>query len=147
MTMIRGKMPPHKIVRYKGVRLKVYAIGYLAALTDRHTHTVRGWEVAGHLPKPLLALPNEKNRWYTSAELKGYSEIFKRSNVRRKVKISDTSFPRDALTFRASLQAAMETDVSILGKVLTGEHELRLVMSKKHAEAWRKAVKHLIDPQ
>ncbi len=116
-----SQVPPKKKIRFKGCELTVYGIGWLAILCNRGTQSVRRWESDGHLPKPLLDLKSADRRYYTVAELLGYSEIYKRANVRRKVPISETNFKANCLTLCAHLRASMVSNPAVLGKGLPDE--------------------------
>jgi hypothetical protein len=137
---------PKKTIVYRGIKLQVYGISWLAALCNRSRDRVRAWERENILPKPLLALRSGEAswRWYTAAELRGYSTIFSRSNVRPKVPIESTDFKRNAQRFRMELSAAMKINPAVLGRVFEGEATLLQVMTKRKEDKWRAEVDQII---
>jgi hypothetical protein len=75
------KLPFRKTIVYKGQKLTVYSIGWLALLIGRHIQTVREMEYNGILPTPAFETDETKVRYYTGGELVGYTKLI-------------TSFPR-----------------------------------------------------
>lgn len=136
-------LPPNKTVSYKSFRLRVYSVGWLAHLTERTSDTVRRWERLEVLPKPILVLGG-KRRWYSAAELKGYAEIFKRSNVRRKIPIESTNFRTLSYLFKKRLAAQVKIDPTVLGRTITGEETIKTAMSKAREEKWKKKVDEIL---
>ena len=122
--------PPTKKVKYKGVVLKLYGVGWLALLCSRSTCQVRTWERLGYLPRPLLSAKGDR-RYYTVAELMGYSEIYKRSKVRRHVATTATRFQMDCATLQNHLRTAMTSDPKVLG-VSMNDNELKELSLAKH---------------
>lgn len=140
-------LPPTKKVVFKGFKLKVYSIGWLALLTNRTSWTVRRWESLGMLPQPVLNFSQgakRYSRWYTAAELLAYSEIFKKSNVKTKTPIQETTFGQNCSIFRAHIYTRMKTNPHILGDTLKGEETILQVHAKNRAAKWQKQVRHLM---
>lgn len=75
------KTPFKKKITYKSKPLTVYSVGWLAVLVNRHIQTVREWEYKGVLPRPLFQVDDTGTRYYSAAELIGYSSILN-SNAR-----------------------------------------------------------------
>jgi hypothetical protein len=95
---------PKKEVLVNGVMMTVYSIGWLGLLTNKGIANIRRWERLKILPKPIVIIPGEDRRYYLAAELVGYSEIYKRSDVRAGFPIQKTPFKRQARAFKVQLQ-------------------------------------------
>jgi len=85
MIQKRGKyLPPKKRILFEGFNLTVYSIGWLALMTHRHVQTVRMWEYSGLMPLPII--PRDQidgvYRYYTAAEIIGYTQIFNQNQMR-----------------------------------------------------------------
>lgn len=74
--------PFKKCVVFNETTLTVYSIGWLALLVSRHVGTLRVMEKEGVLPQPIFheQMGNDV-RYYTAAELLGYSEILKSNRL------------------------------------------------------------------
>jgi hypothetical protein len=66
---------------YEGYSLRLYSIGWLAYMCNRSQVCIRKWQRNGVLPRPIFDL-NDGRRWYSVAELLGYSKIIRESNIR-----------------------------------------------------------------
>jgi hypothetical protein len=97
------KTPPSKIVAFRNHSITVYSIGWLAILTNRSSQSVRLWERRQLLPKPILQL-NDGFRWYTAAELLGYSKIYNAAGITPGVSIFSSTFAANAGDFHRQLK-------------------------------------------
>lgn len=73
---------PMKTVMMNGKKLRLYSLAWLAKLSGKSTRTFHRWEIEGIWPKPLIKLADGV-RWYSAAEINGYSELVKASGIRR----------------------------------------------------------------
>lgn len=70
-----------KTVMVKGKKLRLYSLSWLARLSEKSPRTFHRWEIEGIFPKPILKL-SDACRWYTAAEVNGYSDLVKASGIR-----------------------------------------------------------------
>jgi DNA-binding transcriptional MerR regulator len=68
--------PTKKVIKYKGIVMTVYTLGWLAHLSGCSIHTLRFWEGRKVMPRPIFKLPGHR-RWYTSLELIHYAKGIK----------------------------------------------------------------------
>ena len=137
--------PRNKRITYLGATLTVYSIGYFAHIVNRSSDSVRRWERTKVLPTPIFSLPEDKRRWYTAAELYGYAEIFRKSNIRPRVKIEDTPFKRMCNDFKLKLKYEMDRDIAQFPKELLREKETNKALLEKSQARWKAHAQTIID--
>ena len=76
-----------------GEKIKLYPINVLANELGRTSQTIRKWEVAGILPKPILKDKNGR-RMYSEEQIETIVRIAEQCNVRQGYSVANTSFPR-----------------------------------------------------
>lgn len=148
---LRGRInsPFKKTVSYKGHRLTVYSIGWLAELTKVHVQTLRKREKLGVLPKPLFA-DKSNLRYYTIVELMGFASIF-RSMPTYRGRGHKTDWSRIKVLlydYQAKVRAALTAEEQTIdwsafeAAEFPGEKQLTAALSKaklKHSQLTRLA--------
>ena len=105
-------------------------------MIQRQQYTIRIWEKNGVLPKPLLRLDGTDYRWYSAAELIGYSEIFHScKDAMRRTSTLKSGFPRKCAWFQAQLRGAVKKDPSAFKPKLPQEDSIRKMFMAKHGFA------------
>ena len=122
-------------IKYKGANLFVYPIGWLAFLMGRSTSSVRRWERAGILPRPIFETP-DKIRWYCAPEIAGYVKIFKACNIRRRIPIESTPFKHNAHEYKLRLKQKLEEYVANNSQ-LKNHDQLEKVIDKHTHTKWQ----------
>ena len=74
-------------------KIKLYPINVLANELGRTSQTIRKWEVAGILPKPIFKDKNGR-RMYSEEQIETIVRIAEQCNVRQGYSVANTSFPR-----------------------------------------------------
>lgn len=75
----------------KGEEVELFYIDKLASELGRTPQTIRKWEVAGILPKPIFRDKNNR-RLYSQEQIDAIVECAEKSNVRPSYPISNTNF-------------------------------------------------------
>lgn len=132
-----------KTITYNGFTFAVYPISWLAFLMGRATITVRRWERTNMLPKPLFQLPNCTTRYYCAAEIQGYVEILKQSNIRRCVLISSTGFNRETHLFKERLRKVIDKELRRL-PALPHQEKTRQYIKLHQQKGWQQKAMRLI---
>ena len=76
----------------QGRRFTLYSLGWLASMCHRDVHTLRRYEYAKVLPKPILKTADNQ-RWYLPQEILGYAMLIKQANLRPSININTTGLP------------------------------------------------------
>lgn len=69
---LSGTMTKPKKLRYKGLVINTYSIGWLSVYCALARVTLRGWERKGIIPKPLFTVGGR--RLYTPFEIEHYAQ-------------------------------------------------------------------------
>lgn len=147
------KLPFKRNVILDGRKVTLYSIGWLGYMVKRHAQTVRKWEKMGILPKPIFeGQVDDVFRWYSAAELVGYSKIYGSihmpSSIKDAKRVMDglQKFKRKAHEFHSALKDIIMDDTKKLPAVLPGEADLSQAITSKqfdHVTVALKMTKHL----
>lgn len=125
-----NKLPFKRTVILGDVSITVYSIGWLAYLVKRHQQTVRKWEDAGVLPRPIFDGQIDKvYRWYVAAEIWGYAKIYNSlpmpSTIKdaKRVAKAMSAFKERAHEFRAKLKKKLADQPDLMTR-LPNEQQL-----------------------
>lgn len=75
-----------------GVVVTLYPISTLAEELGRTSQTIRKWEVAGVLPRPIFKDKNGR-RMYSQEQIDTIVRVAEECNIRQGYSVSNTSFP------------------------------------------------------
>lgn len=126
---------PRKTITFKGRNLRLYSIAWLAHMSGKSTRALHRWDNLGKMPTPLFLL-NDSVRWYTAAELHGYSRLIKAANIRmgriKKGEITPLDwFHSFALKFRADLKKLLESKLGQFPEALSDEDKMIEALSSR----------------
>ena len=135
-------VPRTKTSFLAGHKVKLYSIGWLAYMCDRTRDTIRRWERTNILPAPIFHV-SENARWYTAAELMGYSQIIRTANIKRGEK---TLLPvmRRTHEFRSKLKKVFREEPHRLKEDLPNEFGIEDVMNRHRQKFFLKEAKQIL---
>lgn len=116
------RIPRKKTVKFHGVAVTLYSIGWLSYLTGRSEWTVRHWEKNGLLPQPIFNVKSSKQwRWYSAQELVGYAMLYKRADVKTGESTGTMHFKHSVHTYKTQLEKKIAKEPEFLAPAFAAE--------------------------
>lgn len=119
------RCPPTRQVIFKGFKCKLYSVSWLARMLNRRVDTVRGWERQLVLPRPLLNFEDHFYRWYSAAEVLGYTQVYAGCPHCLNGRVDLYTFKKRAIDFHIKLRHIIEKDPTQLLTSFPQETTLR----------------------
>ncbi len=134
-------IPQEKSIIYGSHSIKVYSIGFLSYMCNRSQNCIRRWQRTKILPRPIFDLYDGK-RWYTAAELIGYTQIVRQGNIRAGAKMP-ISVKLQFADFRRQLKHVIKKDPDNL-QGLPSNFSIADLMRKHREDYWKEKANSLL---
>ncbi len=128
--------PMRRIVLLGELPLTLYSLGWLSLFLQRSVRTLLRWEQRGILPNGIFCADRAKGdfRWYSAAEIIGYSHIAKNTSLKRGF---FGEFEGDKLRlrfaeYRTKLKEAIQKDPQFVAQEIPEWEKISNVWNPKH---------------
>lgn len=120
------------------VRITLYPLCWFCYAMRRSQWTIRLWEKKGILPTPLLTMPSDSRRLYTSVEILGYAHLFRENKFDTNTPVIKTRFPHLAQDFKLTLTRLINENPAEFGKELPLSDQAKNFVFSAREEPWKK---------